>query len=188
MPCRVSSGASSPRAYLERYFNLSIFAHLGSQTIDLDRRRKVKIKRLPRGDLPDWIASASDLSSLTVTEAKDAAPVGEVDKTAAMGGLVGGIVTRAGPVTDTDVTPGDQESLARLNLRPVYIVRLGSLHTLFGYRPDCVLEINLVPCRILRVALPNHRQKKQLHSQPYCRQRRNMLKLPEHDTYLRGGK
>lgn len=58
------------RAYLERYFNLSIFAHLSSQTIDLDRRRKVKIKRLSRGDLPDWIACASDLSSLTVAEAK----------------------------------------------------------------------------------------------------------------------
>lgn len=231
------------RAYLERYFNLSIFAHLGSQTIDLDRRRKVKIKRLSRGDLPDWIACASDLSSLTVAEAKgchdpggpakaltrawaqagridvtaqgrkvtvkriavatrwgmavagpadahlsvkdpldegepiepqdkdalfigmlrlhianlirplghaelagalyrltlqpfarrlqgdldlaraalDAAPVGEVDKTAAIGGLVGGIVTRAGPVTDADVTPDDQESLARLNLRPVFV-------------------------------------------------------------------
>lgn len=231
------------RAYLERYFNLSIFAHLGSQTIDLDRRRKVKIKRLSRGDPPDWIACASDLSSLTVAEAKgchdpggpakaltrawaqagridvtaqgrkvtvkriaiatrwgmaiagpadahlsvkdpldegepiepqekdalfvgmlrlhianlirplghaelagalyrltqqpfarrlqgdldvaraalDAAPVGELDKTAAVGGLVGGIVTRAGPVTDADVTPGDQESLARLNLRPVFV-------------------------------------------------------------------
>lgn len=231
------------RAYLERYFNLSIFAHLSSQTIDLDRRRKVKIKRLSRGDLPDWIACASDLSSLTVAEAKgchdpggpakaltrawaqagrinvtaqgrkvtvkriaiatrwgmavagpadahlsvkdpldegepiepqekdalfigmlrlhianlirplghaelagalyrltqqpfarrlqgdldlaraalDAAPVGELDKTAAVGGLVGGIVTRAGPVTDADVTPGDQESLARLDLRPVFV-------------------------------------------------------------------
>lgn len=31
------------RAYLERYFNLSIFAHLGSRTIDLDRRRRVKV-------------------------------------------------------------------------------------------------------------------------------------------------
>jgi hypothetical protein len=231
------------RAYLERYFNLSIFAHLGSQTIHLDRRRKVKIKRLSRGDLPDWIACASDLSSLTVAEAKgchdpggpakaltrawaqagridvtaqgrkvtvkriaiatrwgmavagpadahlsvkdpldegepiepqekdalfigmlrlhianlirplghaelagalyrltqqpfarrlqgdldvaraalDAAPVGELDKTAAVDGLVGGIVTRAGPVTGADVTPGDQESLARLNLRPVFV-------------------------------------------------------------------
>ena len=58
------------RAYLERYFNLSIFAHLDSKAIDLDRRRKVKIKRLSRGDLPDWIACASDLSSLTVAEAK----------------------------------------------------------------------------------------------------------------------
>jgi hypothetical protein len=38
------------RAYLERYYNLSIFAHLGSRTIDLDRRRQVKIKRLSRGD------------------------------------------------------------------------------------------------------------------------------------------
>jgi hypothetical protein len=32
------------RAYLERHFNLSIFAHLGSRTIDLDRRRKIKVK------------------------------------------------------------------------------------------------------------------------------------------------
>ena len=44
-----------------------------------------------------------------------------MDKTTAIGGLVGGIVTRAGPVTDADVTPGDQESLARLNLRPVFV-------------------------------------------------------------------
>ena len=58
------------RAYLERYFNLSIFAHLGSRVIDLDRRRQVKVTRLSRGDLPDWIACACDLSSLTVAEAK----------------------------------------------------------------------------------------------------------------------
>jgi len=38
-----------------------------------------------------------------------------------MGGLIGGIATRAGPVTDTDITPGDQETLARLNLRPVFV-------------------------------------------------------------------
>lgn len=231
------------RAYLERYFNLSIFAHLGSRTIDLDRRRQVKIKRLFRGDLPDWIACAADLFSLTVAEAKgchdvggpakaldrawtqagridvtargrkvsvkriavatrwgiatagltdvqlsvrdpidegehidpeekdalfigllrlhiahlikplghvelagalhrltlqpfarrlqgdiqhartllDAAPVGEMEKASAMGGLVGGIVTRAGPVTNADVAPIDQETLARLNLRPVFV-------------------------------------------------------------------
>lgn len=57
------------RAHLELYFNLSIFAHLGSQTIDLDRRGKVKVTRPSRGDLPDWIACAPDLSSLTVAEA-----------------------------------------------------------------------------------------------------------------------
>ncbi len=34
------------RAYLERYFNPSMFAHLGSQTIDLDRRRKVEVTRI----------------------------------------------------------------------------------------------------------------------------------------------
>lgn len=231
------------RAYLERYFNLSIFAHLGSRTIDLDRRRRVKVTRLSRGDLPDWVACAADLSSLTVAEAKgchdvggpakaldrawaqagridltargrkvtvkriaiatrwgmaaagpadaylsvrdpvdegdsiepaekdalfigllrlhianlikplghselaatlhrltqqpfarrlqndlgraramlDAAPVREVEKADAMGGLIGGIVTRAGPVADADVAPGDQEALARLNLRPVFV-------------------------------------------------------------------
>jgi hypothetical protein len=231
------------RAYLERYFNLSIFAHLGSRTIDLDRRKQVKVKRLSRGDLPDWIACASDLSSLTVAEAKgchdvggpakaldrawaqagriditarsrkvtvkriaiatrwgmaaagpadphlsvrdpvdegepiepeekdalfigllrrhianlikplghaelagallhrtqqpfsrrlqgdvqrartllDTAPVREVDKASAMGGLVGGIITRAGPVTDANVAPAEQRILSRLHLRPVFV-------------------------------------------------------------------
>ncbi|MET4492041.1 hypothetical protein [Bradyrhizobium sp. LA7.1] len=231
------------RAYLERHFNLSIFAHLGSRIIDLDRRRQVKVKRLSRGDLPDWIACASDLSSLTIAEAKgchdvggpakaldrawaqarridvtadgrkvtvkrvaiatrwgnasagpsdalisvrdpidegepidpkdkdalflgllrlhianlikplghaelagslhrlthqpfarrlqddlkrarallDEAPVREVDNVPAVGGLVGGIVTRTGPVTNADVSPADQEVLARLNLRPVFV-------------------------------------------------------------------
>jgi hypothetical protein len=232
------------RAYLERYFNLSIFAHLGSRMIDLDRRRQVKITRLSRGDLPDWIACAADLSSLTVAEAKgchdvggpakaldrawaqarridvtargrkvtvkriaiatrwgmatagpaeahlsvrdpveegephtqeekdalfigmlrlhianlikplghaeladalrgltlqsfprrlqgetqrarsllDASPVRDVDKTStAMDGLVGGIVTRAGPLTGTGVEPADQAALSRLNLRPVFV-------------------------------------------------------------------
>jgi hypothetical protein len=70
------SGRFVARAYLERYFKLSIFAHLGSRIIDLDRRRKIKVKRLSRGDLPDWIACASDLSSLTVAEAKGCHDVG----------------------------------------------------------------------------------------------------------------
>ena len=80
------------RAYLERYFNLSIFAHLGSRTIDLDRRRRVKVTRLSRGDLPDWIACAADLSSLTVAEAKGCHDVGgpakALDRTWAQSGRI----------------------------------------------------------------------------------------------------
>jgi hypothetical protein len=231
------------RAYLERYFDLSIFAHLGNHAIDLDRRKQVRIKRLARGDLPDWIACKSDLTSLTIAEAKgchdpggpakalarawtqaeridvtvkgrkvtvkriavatrwgvansnpadaylsvrdpidkgdpidpqdkdalfigllrlhvasmieplghtelaqtlraltrqtfprplrdaaararavlDNAPIGQVEKTHDIGGLVGGIVTRAGPITDAVASTVDQEALARLNLRPVFV-------------------------------------------------------------------
>jgi hypothetical protein len=231
------------RAYLERYFDLSIFVHLGNHMIDLDRRKQVRIKRLARGDLPDWIACKSDLTSLTIAEAKgchdpggpakalarawtqagridvtvkgrkvtvkriavasrwglanskpadahlsvrdpidkgdpidpqdkdapfigllrlhvasmieplghtelaqalraltrqtfprplrdaaarargalDSAPIGQVEKTHDIGGLVGGIVTRAGPITDAVASTVDQEALARLNLRPVFV-------------------------------------------------------------------
>ena len=42
-------------------------------------------------------------------------------KRAPWAGLVGGIVTRAGPVTGADVAPVDQETLARLHLRPVFV-------------------------------------------------------------------
>ncbi|WP_316186569.1 MULTISPECIES: hypothetical protein [unclassified Bradyrhizobium] len=38
-----------------------------------------------------------------------------------MGALIGGIVTRAGPITEADVSAIDQEALARLNLRPVFV-------------------------------------------------------------------
>ena len=38
-----------------------------------------------------------------------------------MGRLIGGIVTRAGPVSDADVAPAEQEVLARLNFRPVFV-------------------------------------------------------------------
>jgi hypothetical protein len=58
------------RAYLERYFGLTIFAHLGRRTIVLDGRRRIEIVRRERGDLPDWVACAADLSRLTVAEAK----------------------------------------------------------------------------------------------------------------------
>jgi hypothetical protein len=260
------------RAYLERYFNLSIFAHLGSRIIDLDRRRQVKVTRLSRGDLPDWIACASDLSSLTVAEAKgchdnggpakalnrawaqagriditaggrkvtvkriaiatrwgmaapnptdahlsvrdpvdegepikpeekdalfigllrlhianlikslghaelasvlrglthqpfarrlqgdlqraqallDATVVREVEKATAMGGLIGGIVTRAGPVADTDVAPADQEALARLNLRPVFV---GIERDLIRAAIDA--ELQTVRIRLTRIVGPD---------------------------------
>lgn len=51
----------------------------------------------------------------------DAAPIREVDGTSAIDGLVGGIVTRAGPLTDRTANPVDQDVLARLNLRPVFV-------------------------------------------------------------------
>ena len=58
------------RAYLERYFGLSIFAHLGKSNIALSARRRIAIVRTQRGDLPDWVACTSGLSNLTVAEAK----------------------------------------------------------------------------------------------------------------------
>jgi hypothetical protein len=231
------------RAYLERYFSLSIFAHLGSRSLLLDGRRRIEIVRRARGDLPDWVACTANLSSLTLAEAKGchdpggpakalarawaqaqridvtakgkkvtlkriavatrwgaatagpadphlsvqdpedegepiepddkdalfigllrqhvanliaplghqelatslrqlarerfqhaldrnladaravlhATPIREVDGGSAIDGLVGGIVTRAGPVTDSNVVAADQRVLARLNLRPVFV-------------------------------------------------------------------
>jgi hypothetical protein len=58
------------RAYLERYLNLSIFAHLTSRSLLLDGRRRIDVVRRARVDLPDWVACAADLTSLTVAEAK----------------------------------------------------------------------------------------------------------------------
>ena len=51
----------------------------------------------------------------------DAAPTREVEKAGVTGGLIGGVITRAGLVTDSDVAPADQEALVRLNLRPVLV-------------------------------------------------------------------
>jgi N-6 DNA Methylase len=60
------------RAYLERYFGLSVFAHLGRRTFRLDGRRRITIKRKKsrRGDLPDWLATDASLSKLFIAEAK----------------------------------------------------------------------------------------------------------------------
>ena len=71
-------------------------------------------------------------------------------------------------------------------LRQVDVVCLRPLHSFLGYRPDGVLKIDLIPGGILELALPDHRQEEKLHSQPYGRQCRHMLKLTEHDADLRG--
>lgn len=39
----------------------------------------------------------------------------------ALSGLFGRFVTRAGPITDASASAVDQEALARLNLRPVFV-------------------------------------------------------------------
>lgn len=51
----------------------------------------------------------------------EATPVREVDGGSTMGGLVGGIVTRAGPLRETLPEAADQNVLARLDLRPVLV-------------------------------------------------------------------
>jgi len=58
------------RAYLERYFGLDIFAHLGQRNILLDGTRDIVVERRLRGDLPDWVACSSSLANVTVAEAK----------------------------------------------------------------------------------------------------------------------
>ena len=58
------------RAYLERYFGLSVFVSLGRRRIVLDAQRSIVVQRRKRGDLPDWVAAASPRGHLTVAEAK----------------------------------------------------------------------------------------------------------------------
>lgn len=58
------------RAYLEKYFGLSFFAHTSIGLVDLDRRHRVTVKRRSAGDLPDWIACSSRLVEITIAEAK----------------------------------------------------------------------------------------------------------------------
>lgn len=58
------------RAYLERYFNLSIFASIGRSPLKLDGQRSIEVCKCGSGDLPDWVAAASFGGDLTVAEAK----------------------------------------------------------------------------------------------------------------------
>ena len=58
------------RAYLERYFHLSVFSHVGTESIVLDGVRRIEIFKRAPGDLPDWIACNSSLTDITIAEAK----------------------------------------------------------------------------------------------------------------------
>ena len=58
------------RAYLEKFFNLEFFVHVKPSKMMLDGHRKIRIERIASGDLPDWIACRSNLTNLTVAEAK----------------------------------------------------------------------------------------------------------------------
>ena len=57
------------RAYLLRYFGLSIFYHPNLSNPELDGNRQIKICRVKEGDLPDWVACDSSFN-LFVAEAK----------------------------------------------------------------------------------------------------------------------
>ena len=58
------------RAYLERYFGLSVFSHVVPGAVVLDGRLPIRIERRFRGDLPDWVTCSASLCALTVAEAK----------------------------------------------------------------------------------------------------------------------
>jgi hypothetical protein len=58
------------RAYLERYFGLSIFSHLALGALTLNGQLQIYVNRIEKGDLPDWCACAADSSGLTIAEAK----------------------------------------------------------------------------------------------------------------------
>ena len=58
------------RAYLERYFGLSVFSHVVEGAVVLNGQLPIQIERKFGGDLPDWIACSASLSDLTVAEAK----------------------------------------------------------------------------------------------------------------------
>jgi hypothetical protein len=59
------------RAYLERYFSLTFFAHLGTRTINLDGKAlQIRRKMNHPGDLPDWVACGAKFLNPTVAEAK----------------------------------------------------------------------------------------------------------------------
>jgi hypothetical protein len=58
------------RAYLERYFRMAVFAHLGARSLVIDARRKIRAVKSLRGDFPDWVASDASFSTIFIAEAK----------------------------------------------------------------------------------------------------------------------
>lgn len=58
------------RAFLKRYFGLSIFNHLSAGGMVIDARRRISVTRRARGDLPDWVACSAGRTNLTIAEAK----------------------------------------------------------------------------------------------------------------------
>lgn len=60
------------RAYLNRYFGLTLFGHISGKPLLLagGLNIEVKKKRRLRGDYPDWVAARPDLTDLTIAEAK----------------------------------------------------------------------------------------------------------------------
>ena len=58
------------RAYLEKYFGLSIFAHVTESRLLLNSSHEIEVVRRGGGDLPDWVACNASIRNLTVAEAK----------------------------------------------------------------------------------------------------------------------
>lgn len=58
------------RAYLTRYFGLSVYCHLGDRRISLNPTVHAYVDRTAPGDLPDWVACTAQLDKVTVAEAK----------------------------------------------------------------------------------------------------------------------
>ena len=58
------------RAYLERYFNLSIFAHVTESRLLLNGSHEIEVVRRGGGDLPDWVACDASIRNFTIAEAK----------------------------------------------------------------------------------------------------------------------
>ena len=75
------------------------------------------LKQLSYSKTPSMMEEAK----LKANQLLDTASVKEVVDGGQVDGLLGGIVTRAGPLTDPTVSTIDQDALARLNLRPVFV-------------------------------------------------------------------